>query len=397
MKKITSRNAATAFIAILLFVISPILSLPVNTIFYIFDKSKKRILYSILIGISLGIISYYFIPKVGYDLIKHQNIVLALKGMTFGEVISVSGKLDLEIIPVIYSYFVSFLSNIDLLQFFVVSAGYGILLYLLSDYRSRVDLDPLTFLIVTLFVIFGFHTLYFISGLYCYIAFILFSLVFYCETILNKSKVVANMLYILLVFMHNSLALPVLILFAIKLFKGRFNLRTMTICLLIFIFAYYIIVFANSILDSPTLHRVLSMYNAYTLKNEHYKIYYSGYVFIIEISKLIVTLYFTIKNSVSNKKQLTHNYILALSFISVLMMTKARLAIRYIMIIQFIGIVPIMNELAKNKKEKIIYLMILIGLTVFYILFFISIFKNQSFGNLFTDRFYDSIFTIFNK
>ena len=398
MKVLTNKiSIVLMVIAIILFIVNPILSLPFLALFYFSDKGSKGIVYSVLIGIVFGLFAYHFIPKPGYDLIKHQNIVLTLQGMTLKNVFSISGRLDLEIIPILYSYIISFLPNINLLQFFVVSSGYGILLYMMYDYRKRTKLDSISFFIIVLFVLFGFNTLYFISGLYCYIAFIIFALVFYNEYVLKKYKSFSIIMYILLVLMHNSLALPVLILFIMKLYKDKFNLKTIIILFLIFIFSYYIVSYVNTFISSPSLRRILMMYNAYTLKNEHYKIYYSGYIFAIEITKLIVTLFFTIINGIKEKKKPINNYILSLALITVLMMFKARLAIRYVMIIQFLGIVPIMEELAKNEKRKIVYWAGLTALTVFYIIFFIRVFRYQSFGDLFESKMFNSIFGIFNR
>ena len=398
MKSTINKNSIIlTIIATILFIINPILSLPIIALFYFFDNRSKGKIYSILLGIIFGIMAFYFVPKPGYDLVKHQNMVLTLRGMTLKNVLNASTKLDLEIVPILYSYIISFTSNINLLQFFVVSLGYGVLLYMMNDYRKRTNLDSISFTIMVLFILFGFNTLYFISGLYCYIAFILFSLLFYNEYVLERFKPISALLYILLVLMHNSLALPVLILFVMKIFKDKFNFKTIIIFFLIFIFSYYIITYANSVISSPSLQRILMMYNAYTLKNEHYKIYYSGYIFIIEITKLLVTLYLTLKNTAVAKRKSLSNYILSLSLITVLMMLKARLAIRYIMIVQFLGIVPMMDELSKNEKRKVIYWFILLILTAFYILFFISVFRHQSFGNLFEHGMFNTIFTIFDK
>ena len=381
-------------ILLILFFFFPILSLPLLIFLYIIDKDKKGLFYSILIGVSLGIISYYYVPKEGYDLIKNHNMVLMLQNMKFSDVVSISGSLDLEFIPVFYSYFISFFNNVDLLQFFVVSGGYSILFYMLYDYRKKVSIDNISFFIISLFIFFGFNTLYFISGLYCYLAFIIFSFVFYSEYVNNKNSLICSILYILLIFVHNSLLLPVAILFLMKLLKNKFNIKIVISLVLLFVSTFYVLTYLNTIINSASLQRVLMMYNVYTENNDHYKIYYSGIVFFIEISKLVMTLLCSLKNQ---KKDITINYIFSLSLITILMMIKARLAIRYIMIIQFIGMVPIMNVLKEKKKYRVIYLIVLVILTCIYMAYFIKMFSDQSFGNFFDNKIYKGLIDIFNK
>ena len=381
-------------ILLILFFFFPILSLPLLIFLYIIDKDKKGLFYSILIGVSLGIISYYYVPKEGYDLIKNHNMVLMLQNMKFSDVVSISGSLDLEFIPVLYSYFISFFNNVDLLQFFVVSGGYSILFYMLYDYRKKVSIDNISFFIISLFIFFGFNTLYFISGLYCYLAFIIFSFVFYSEYVNNKNSLICSILYILLIFVHNSLLLPVAILFLMKLLKNKFNIKIVISLVLLFVSTFYVLTYLNTIINSASLQRVLMMYNVYTENNDHYKIYYSGIVFFIEISKLVMTLLCSLKNQ---KKDITINYIFSLSLITILMMIKARLAIRYIMIIQFIGMVPIMNVLKEKKKYRVIYLIVLVILTCIYMAYFIKMFSDQSFGNFFDNKIYKGLIDIFNK
>ena len=117
----------------LAFILFPIIGLPIYLYYYIFDKNKKGIFYSAIIGLTLGICAYYFVPKLDYDLCRHQLIVEELKGLKFSQFLIIYKQFELEFIPSLYSYIISLANNIDLLQFFVVSLGYAILFYILYD------------------------------------------------------------------------------------------------------------------------------------------------------------------------------------------------------------------------------------------------------------------------
>ena len=157
-------------ICLMIFMLVPIIGLPVYALYYLFDKNKLGIIYSILLGFMFGILAYYFNPPENYDLFRLKLIVSELVNLNFNEVLTLTKVSDLEFIPMIYSYLISLTHNFNLLQFFVVTLGYSILFYMLYDYRKVSELDTLSFIAVVLFTIFGFNTLYFISGLYNYIA-----------------------------------------------------------------------------------------------------------------------------------------------------------------------------------------------------------------------------------
>lgn len=379
---------------LLIFFISPLLSLPILICLYFFDKNQKGIFYSLLISLVFGFIVYHFIPYQGFDLVKHHNVVNYLSNKSFLEFINLSKVLDLEIIPLLYSYFISMMNNINLLQFFIVSLGYFIILYILYDYRKISDLSILSFIPVVLFTVFGFNTLYFISGLYCYIAIIFFFLAFYYDYVKKQNKILTYIIYISTLFMHSSMFLPFVLLFLYKFLKEKFNLKIIIVCLLIFVFSIQVLTIINSLYPTVIIERIIYMFQVYFGNDSHYKMYYSGSIFFIEITKFIVSLIcaYIDNTNLSNKK--INGFIYTLCLCTILMMLKTRVAIRYVMLIQFIGIVPMMNML-KNKKNSFIYFGLILGLSILYILFFINVFKNQNFGDLFKNDFLKSFISIF--
>ena len=386
-----------SLIVLFIFILFPIIGLPIYFFLFVFDKKRNSMFYPILLGVSLGIISYYFIPKVGYDLIKNQAVVQLFRNISFKTFLDYTKVIDLEFLPLLYSYIISFFNNVNLLQFFVVSIGYALLFYMLYDFRKIKNIDYFSFIVLTIFIIFGFNTLYFISGLYCYIGIIIFALGIYYEYIKKKNKAICYSLYILSLFVHSSLFLPAFLLIMFKINKEKFNINTIVACFLIFVFALEIISLFNNIFPSVIFTRIIYMYNNYVTKNEHYKIYYSGTILFIELSKLLITLLFTFIDRNKKENIKTNDYILLLSLSTILMLFRARVTIRYVMLIQFIGIIPITSVISRTKgKNKLLLSSVIMVFGMFYLLHFISIFSEQSFGLLFDNKFYNTIFTIFN-
>ncbi len=371
-------------VCLLLFFLFPIIGLPVFLFFYLFDSKKKGIIYSLLIGVTLGIIIYYFIPPSNYDLFRHQLILKQVENLNFAQFLIKAKTIDLEIIPLIYSYIISLTSNYNLLQFFVVSLGYTLMFYMMYDYRKKVNISNPAFIIVVVFNIFGFNALYFISGLYYYIAIILFAFAFYNEYTKGGNKLLSYIIYFLTLFIHNSMFFIVAILFIFKLFKNKLSFKSIATCLLIFIFSYYVINFINNIFSSEIFATILNMYNVYIKENYRMHKLYRGMIFFIEITKLIVIILSIVLNKNRKKSVKENSFIILLAISTILMMPKSIVMIRFIMGIQLIGIVPLMNYFSKGKINlvKLSLYIITFILGVLYITYFYKVFRNENFEGL---------------
>ncbi len=386
---------------VLIFICIPVLGLPVYLRFYFCDKEKRGILYSLLIGFALGLIAYYFIPPFEYDLFRHHHAVIRLSNLTFSTAISLYKTFELEIIPFLYSFIISKLNNIDLLQFFIVSIGYSILFYMLYDYRKKIEINDINFLIIVLFTIFGFLALNFISGLYCYIAIIVFAFALYNEYIKEKNKILSYILYVLTLFMHTSMFFPFAILVVYKIFKNKLNAKNLTICIACVIFAEYILLFLSSVLNVSFIDQINTMYRHYISRNGSMKKLYSGTVAFVEITKIIMTIICIVLQKERKKTEGINGYIILLTILTTLMLQKSIVMIRFAMLIQFLGIVPMADFLKVDLKEqdkmhKLIYFSI-VALCMIYIAYFFRIFIFQNFGNFFNKKIYRDIFTILRK
>lgn len=382
-------------ISVFAFALAPLLCLPIYIISYIFDKNKKGIIYSLLIGLALGIIAYYFVPKSGYDLIRHQKVVYELTGMSFTRFMSSIKNFDLEFIPLLYSYIISFFGNVNLLQFFVVTIGYSIILYILYDYRKIVKIKTIPFFLISLFTMISFQHLYFISGLYFYIAIIVFGLTLYCDYIKNKNKKICMIFYILTLFMHNAMFLPFGVLIIHKILKNKFSIKSAVLIAILFLASYFILDYVNTTFNNSITNNIMKMYNNYIENENHFKIYYSGSLYYLEIFKLAFVVLAIFLNKKANSS-LT-GYIITLALMTILMMFKSTVTIRYIMLIQIVGAIPIMDAFKNNKGQiKIFLTFIIISLIGLYSIYYYSIFKDQSFGRL-KYNYYNNITNIFSR
>ena len=121
----------------ILFCLCPLFGFILSIFLYFYDKNKNGIIYSLIIGISFGILAYHFIPVQTYDLVRHHNIVIKFMYLPTEKVLTYLKILNLEFLPKIYSLLIAHTKNIDLLQFFVISTGYTILFGILQDYRKK--------------------------------------------------------------------------------------------------------------------------------------------------------------------------------------------------------------------------------------------------------------------
>ena len=387
-----------SFILICIFCISPLFGFMISLFLYFFSKNKYIFISSFIIGISFGILSYYFIPFRTYDLVRHQDVVLKFINLHGESLWNYFMKLDLEFIPKLYSLLISYTYNVDLLQFFVITSGYTILFYIMKDYRTKCDISLKFFILVVMIVIFGFHILYFFSGLYCYIAFIIFSLAFYLDYEKGKSKFFCYALYLLSLFIHNSIVFPLIILIVYKFSNNKINIRLILLGFLLYFGAFVILGFLRTYLDFRIINQLYYMLYAYTTRNHLFIKFYSRYVLLIELLKVVlfvVCIFFLKKKKDYDNKSI--GYIIYLTIFTLVLMINSRIMVRYIMLLQFLSIVSIMDYLSLNKRKPLFMYFLLFSLVVIFGGYFFHLLFGMNFGNFFSDKMFNTIFTIFNK
>ena len=385
-----------SFIVLFLFIIMPLLGFFISLFCYFFDKTNKRtILYSLLVALFLGLMAYKFIPPSDYDLFRHHLIVRNLIGKDFSYFLNYAKVADLEFLSLLICYIVAFFKNVDLLQFLVVFIGYFLIFYILRDYRNKTNIKMIPFILICSFTLFSFNALSFISGLWNYLAIIIFSFSMYNEYEKKGNKVFCYFLYGLTLLLHNSMIFPLAVLIIYKSFKNKLNIKSIIVIILLFITPTVILNFINNIVDINVLKTISNTYNSYFTHDAYMYKFYGGKVFIMEMLKLFIILLSIFFQNQKSKINNINGYIFLLTIAVILMIPKSIVMIRFIMLIQFVGIVPMINSLEKINRNKIIYIYIIIISIIIYILYFIKLFHFQNFGDLFSEKILTNIFNFF--
>lgn len=379
-----------------LFILFPLISIVPNVLLYFIDSKKKGILYSILIGVSLGLVSYYFVPPSTYDLFRHHIKVSYMFGFSFEQLLNYIPKSGDELLPILIEYVAALFRNKDIIQLIVVSSGYSIILYLLYDYRKMIQLNNLLFIPLAIFVFFGFNVLYFISGLWFYLGVILFSLAIYMDYIKKSNKILCYIIYVFSLLFHNAIIFSFVLLLIYKLFKNKLSFKVVLLCIIVFFLSTDILAFINSFAHISFVDGIIRMSNDYLFSNNDYNYLYDGIIFVIEMSKLIVILFSIFMQRKSEKSKGVNGFIILLSICTLLMMTKSIVMIRFIMVIQFVGIVPLFDSFAKKNKYNTILLLVILALDLLYIYYFYHVLSYQYFGNIF-GKFHYNFFSLLKK
>ncbi len=364
---------------IVLFVL-PTITFLIATLGYFFDNKKRGVLYSILMALSIGVIVYSFVPKKTYDLYRHHLVVQnIINNLDSGFIVNFKST-NIETIPYIISYIAAIFKNENLIQFITVSLGYMILFLVLNDYRKVTNLRKSLFTCVFLFTIFGFNALNFISGLWYYLAIIIFFLACYLDYIKHKSKKLVYPLYILALLCHNSMFFALIILILYKLYKNKIKLSQILIALVIFLASTQILTLVANLTNFSILKSIVNMYELYLTYNGLMYQFYDFPVMIIEVSKLIITLIAIYISKKEKNQEEIYGLTILMTICTISMLPKSIVMIRFIMLIQFLGVIPLMQSLKESKEWKIIYLGAILLFTIIYILYFYFLFDDQVFN-----------------
>lgn len=355
---------------------------PIVLIMYFCSNRKNGAVFSLLIGLFFGILAYNFLPLETYDLVVHKELVNNLIGKDLNFVISYYKLCSLEIMPYAYSYIISLTRDPNLLQFFIVTMGYSILFYIFYDYKRYKNISNASFIMIVTMAITGFHYLYFISGLFFYIGIIMLFLAYYLDYYKNKKKL-AYILYLIVVFMHDSLFYPIFILAIYKICGNKLNIKSILSCVIIFFLMTNIILFLNNQVNIKLLNTISSMINSYIYNNYKFIKFYSGNVWIIETTKILISTFTLILNKKYKTKSGGFLFLLILS--TIIMLQKSIVMIRFAMLIHFIGSLFLIDDFSKKKKSKyaIFYYLIVLLLTILYFGYFLHLITSQNYGNLF--------------
>ena len=321
-------------------------------VFKYFSKSKKcKILYSAILGILIGTMAFYFNPAEDFDLVRHQQVVRDYQNTDISDFFENTGRHELELLPQFISFLISRTNNVDLLQFFIISIGYTLLFYMLLDYKKKKNISNLKFIPLFIIMMFGQFTLYFFSGLYNYLAIILFAFAFYLDYEKKCKKKYCYPLYLLSVLMHSSMILPSVLLMLFKfsgnVINGKF-IRRFVMGLLIIVFSFILL---TDVLQVEAILHLKYVFMTYVIENTRMKNYYWGNILFMEILKAILSFTMFMYYSKIRKKQ--NEFTLFSVFLLLFVVITSPffiMSIRFIPLILYICYVPLVDMFEDDNK-----------------------------------------------
>ena len=208
------------FITIGLFLIYPILTIPLIIIGSIKDK-KHRIIYMMLLAFDLALISLHLDPsKYGLDLNVYFSTMDIMKQMRLESFLQtyVTQK---EFLTNILFYIYASLGNYNLWTFTVTFLCYGIFFYILTDYAKVKDISNKNYIVIMVVSLLFYNNLYAITGLRNSLAMMIFLLAVYVEYFKEKKNILWKILYIIPCFIHMSMAIGVVLRLCMIFYKNK--------------------------------------------------------------------------------------------------------------------------------------------------------------------------------
>ena len=328
--------------------------------FYYNSKSKKRtIIASILMAVPLAICAYNFVPNSNYDLVRHHNLARKMAGIeTVEGFVKKAEKTNLELLPQVYSLLVGKTGDLNIMQALAVLAGYGILFYILLDYRNTKGLKARVFLPLLFTTIFGQHILYYFSGLYNYLGINIMALAMYLYY-MKGTKMLAVILCVLSLLIHNSMLYPIALWILFIMRKEKVTIRFILFLIVSVISLNLIMDFAVDNLGISMLDGVKNTYGAYVEHNEGMIDKYDKFYMVMTVIKTLIVLLacWMQKDRIEDEKMGKMSLLIIITMIA---MAFSSIAItRFSSLAVFVAIPTIANAASSNKKVAKIYRAIL--------------------------------------
>lgn len=383
-------------LASILFIISPILSMPVVLLGLFLEKKHKRY-YCFLLSVMIGIICYYIVPNQGMDITRYYEYLDQIRYLPITEALKGISN-QTEVITNIFFYLISQLNNNSLIVFFSSLIYYNILFYIIIDYCK---IKELTNKQINMIIIYAMITIWIIPnilGIRYAIAMVVFLLAIYLDIVKQKKNIIYKLLYIVPIFIHSSTVL-FLIMRLILLISNR-KTKILVIAIIVLISATPDFIF-TLMQNMPGVNIVESV----TKSVQNYLINGSETFENINLLKIGLAVGFAlalyaIREKVPKENKL-YNFTVLMLALSLAFCYSPTLCIRFIDFtnLLFILILVEMGSMKDTLKIKNnIITMYFILMLVFSLRTQIIYFKQpESYNNLIPDKITTNIFSIFNK
>lgn len=375
------------------FLLVPVFSFP-YLIYGMIKYPDKRYLCALGIAFILAIIAYYIVPSWDLDMYRYYEIIDIYRSISISEYISNYFFL-LEPLFNITLFLGSKIFSNSFIFFLYCFSGYAILYYLIFDYGKMKNLNTkqqmLAFAIVNCLFIY----LHFAHGIIRNIyGILILSLAFYFEFIKGKKKIWYKFLYVIPIFFHMSLlvgiVLRVLLQFDFKKIRGPYFL-----CMILLMFSPNIIKFGAGILSHvPFFHDMLAKVIMHV--SQPANIFGPYYFFKMSATILLFVLL------LKQKERLTEPYyqmVFYMILCTIFSVTYEIFFTRFCVMTVIFSIPILINYIKKYSSTKqFVHFLIPCGIICVAFLYLqVDLFFDLNYGNLFINKSYHNIFSIFFK
>lgn len=348
------------------------------------SKKEKFIVYIVplIIATILGILSYMFYPKDGYDLCSYYSWMgkmLTFNNLDLVNYIFHNG----EFIIMTYFYLIARIGNFHLVQFFPTLIIYYIVLYIIFDYARARNISWKNILIVILIFLSLFKFVFAVSSFRYTLAYSIFSLGIYLDLVKNNNHKFIKILYVIPLFIHISslILLMFRLIFMIKnkLVQGLIVFSIVAIS----IFPNAFIDILNNIDNIQVLNYISSKINIYLVEEQ--VDFYFQYFFRIGQTILMflvnLLIYFKYKTD-TEKKYHTYFYLIGIFTVCIIMRYSIFMRLcDFILILSPILIFKFLDVVKKFKfRWKVISMFGILLLILAGIRIQIPIFEDMYFG-----------------
>lgn len=365
------------FLTIGLFLIYPILTVPLILTGSIVDK-KNRIIYMILLAFDIALISMKLDPSgYGLDLnvyFSTMDIMKQIRWETFFQTY-ISQK---EFLTNILYYIFASIGNYHLWTFIVTFICYLTIFYIITDYSKIKQISNKEYITMLLLLILFYNNLFAITGLRSSMALIVYIFALYEEYFKENKKLIYKILYIIPCFIHMSMALG-FVLRIIMIFYKKPHKKYIIALLMVYALSPAVVLTIASKLNGMAIFSDLyAKTNSYSgsganILNNTYNL-----VKIIAFMNLFVIFEKIYINQESKIRNVTELIFLFTLFSSNYSLVRDRWYDACIILL----VLCFINNIKKYYNIKGIYKMILLGTALFMIIQQTNSLKKIGYGEL---------------
>ncbi|MEE0127103.1 MAG: EpsG family protein [Clostridia bacterium] len=383
-------------LASILFIISPILSMPVVLLGLFLEKKHKRY-YCFLLSVMIGIICYYIVPNQGMDISRYYEYLDEIRYLPITEALKGISS-QTEIITNLFFYVISQLNNNSLVVFFSSLIYYNILFYIIIDYCKIKDLTNKQ---INMIIIYAMITIWIIPnilGIRYAIAMVVFLLAIYLDMVKQKKNIIYKLLYILPILIHSSTILFLIMRLILLISNRKTKILIIAIIVLISATPDFIFTLTQNLPGANIVESVSKSVQNYLIDGK--ETFENINLLKIGLAIGFAFALYGIKEKVPKENKL-YNYTVLMLVLSLAFCYSPTLSIRLIDFTNLLFILMLIEigsikDLLKAKNNIITFyfiIMLLISLRTQIIYFK----QPESYNNLIPDKIATNVFSIFNK